>query len=250
MNKTLRAFVVACCGILVGSLTAARIDGYFWWLGALLGGAVFYFVYEWNDVVAGAKTAWRYVEAWPSDREWHRYFWQNALYDTVSATTLSGVWAAILRLSQLDIWSNLLTWIAMLIVMGLFQAVMDMPPRENWAECLAENRARAIRYNLLTLLFYHPWRWLWQGVVWVAPRVMPALKTGMAFIVAWVKIIHSYRRLIGTLDVTAFSVIAYLTHASVISILLWAVGGGLFVVFHIKVIARRWLNVVPVNGTA
>lgn len=68
MSKSWRIFWACAAGAGIGALIALDINGYFWWLGLIIGGLAGYLLYDIKVVVLAFPRAWRAASGWKLDR--------------------------------------------------------------------------------------------------------------------------------------------------------------------------------------
>ncbi|MBI2048984.1 MAG: hypothetical protein HYT29_00910 [Parcubacteria group bacterium] len=65
MKRETLSIVLSCMlGAFIGALVALQLGGYFWFIGAILGGAVAYIAVDFRDWAAAFRYAWRRTIAW------------------------------------------------------------------------------------------------------------------------------------------------------------------------------------------
>lgn len=253
MNKSLKVFLACVFGAGIGTLVALQVNGYFWWLGLIVGGFVGYLSYEFKAVVQTIPKAWRAVISWQPKFNW-RYF-GKALLGLGSLHSHVGVFMTMLLVLTGAIESGyylMVLGIIFLLCGGfalfwstLFTFMQVGEPDASWMEMFDG----VIRFNPVSFYFYYLPVWFVKGIFYVVPRAPGFLRKVVVtfgkivvifarFVKTLFIMIHSEIRLLCALDAAIGAGIGYFAG----SVLIGALAGGLVGVLNYEVITKRILH--------
>jgi hypothetical protein len=265
MNRSFKIFVACALGGGVGSFVALQFTSHFWFLGLIFGGAVGYFSYDLNAVVAAVREAWGKVIGFSLSKK--------SIFDAIPLLTVVIFLGLILWISMREnngqpalIGKRIQVGIALLFFFSLFSAIpkafsADREARKKGANFTeseeAFSKTLALYFNPLAIFSVTPVWGLWQclkcGAKFLAfcwrlckyywPFIPIALITLGKFTWMIFILIHSEIRLLCMLDAAIGAGIGYFLDSALIG----ALAGGAFGVFNYQVITKWWLKLAPAN---
>ena len=218
MKKSLKVFLACFLGGGIGTLTALQINGYFWWLGLLVGGLVGYLFYEFKKVLQAIPKAYRAVtriQFYPRNfgksllGGLSMTLWLVSIFGLFGLTTTNtaNLVMLLIAFSSLATFAGLLTG----FVFG-FQKKISKEDKK-----IVEG---FWRYNILFVCFYHLPIWTVKGIIYLVSRtpkfiwkVIVALGKAIIILTRFIKtlfiMIHSEIRLLCGIDAMIGAVIGY-----------------------------------------
>lgn len=253
MKKSLKVFTACFLGAGIGTLTALQINGYFWWIGLLVGMFVGYLSYEFKKVVQAVPKAWNAVKGWkPNKERWKTgwiMFW--ALASFISTILLA---FSFLLLVETAAWVFLAVGFCFLFPLWLVMIVaivgnMEMKRIEGEREAAKDmfknlNPIKVYFYYLpkfiiLGLLYF------FKGTIYIFVRTPKFFRKTIVILWRFIKtlfiMIHSEIRLLCGIDAAIGAAIGYIAG----SVLIGAISGGLFGALNYEILSKRILHLVP-----
>ncbi len=258
MNKSLKIFIACFLGAGIGTLTALQLNGYFWWVGLLVGALVGYFSYEFKKVKEAAPKAWNTAKGWKPNKKWWRDFGSIILpVASISSTCIIGFLAFFAPLIALSeeaspmqslkysiLAFSLMTFATMLIGI-LVEMLMDEKVRKKDSLFFKE-------YNPFRVYLWLLPKYIVLGLIWLIRQVFhvtihtpgfiwKVIVTFARFIKTLFIMIHSEIRLLCGIDAAIGAAIGFFAG----SVIIGAVSGGLFGLLNYEILSKRILHLVP-----
>lgn len=79
METRERIFIACALGAGIGTLIALQINGFFWWIGAVIGSMIGFLSYQYKEIVSCAVAAWREVSGWKPDKDAWKICWLSVV---------------------------------------------------------------------------------------------------------------------------------------------------------------------------
>jgi len=269
MNKTGQILIACAAGAALGAFSAIEINGYFWWLGLLIGALAGYVVYVAPKIPAAFMAAYRAVREMLTP-EFRKKFTVWCAYILWAIVTVGGnllvfVCLISLAMDHLDgkpvayTLLNIHFWIAMGVIGLLYSAILCIAFA---IEIRISKKYLIGQFAKFNPLFIYTW---WLGVVlfyflpkaliWVAkhiPRAIvlcgkAAVFTGQTigiFCKTFFITVHSQLALLCAVDSALGAAVGFFAG----SVLIGAIAGAVFGVINYQVVTIRWLKLKPVNN--
>lgn len=243
MSKSLKVFLACFIGAGIGALTALQINGYFWWLGLLVGGLTGYLSYEFKKVLGAIPRAWRAVSSW-------RPNWRSARAGFLITGVMVSWFTAFYGL--LGLLDSIKTSISVIIFMGFVTLLISLVVGINFL-FIKEDEEEIDwkpfwRYNSVYVCFYHLPIWTVKGIIYIVPRTPKFIWKVIIVLAQFIKtlfiMIHSEIRLLCGVDAAIGAVIGYLTG----NVIVGAFAGGLFGVLNYEIVSKRVLKLAKNNS--
>ena len=242
MKKSLKIFLACFLGAGIGTLTALQINGYFWWLGLLVGGFVGYLSYEFKTVIRTIPRAWRVAVEWKPNKKWWHNFGKNLL---MVGTPLSNIVVFFSVIAVLPTCMTLsIIEITTCIVFTLVLSALMTNDREMSAECKEEVK-KFCKYNpayiylrLLPKYVVLCLIWLVKGMLRLPGFIWKTIVILASFLKTLFILIHSEIRLLCGIDAAIGAAIEYFAG----SVIIGALVGGVFGLLNYEIISVRVLH--------
>lgn len=255
MNKSLKIFIACFLGAGIGTLTALQLNGYFWWVGLLVGGLIGYLSYEFKKVRRAIPKAWHAVKGWKPNKERWKVGWMMfwALVSFLSTILLAfslllfidmetSVWTTFVAIFGFSFLVSLLMTIGIVSDMGV----------ERFEKELGDAREMFKNFNPIKVYFYYVPKYIvlglfhfFKGTIYVLVRIPGFLWGIITTIALFIKtlftMIHSEIRLLCGIDAAIGATIGYFAG----SVIIGAVSGGLFGLLNYEILSKRILHLVP-----
>ncbi|MFZ5559206.1 MAG: hypothetical protein ACOZAL_00170 [Patescibacteria group bacterium] len=260
MKKSLKVFLACFLGAGIGTLTALQINGYFWWLGLLVGGLVGYLSYEFKAVLKAVPGAWRtVVESWPT-KEWWRGFWTYlgswvifSLDACIGFLVLINIlfWA-ISEWKTSYILYSVWTLFGMVVFLSLYTTAATLRAEDLTEKKIRKYRATIREWNPIRLYFWLLPKytvlysiWLLKGTLHIPGfiwKALPALGRFVKILFRFIKtlfiLIHSEIRLLCGIDAAIGAAVGYFAD----NVIIGALAGGVFGLLNYEIISVRVLH--------
>lgn len=254
MERTAKIFISCALGALIGTMVALRLNGFFWWIGLLVGGLVGYLSYEFKEVIAAFHQAWQEATGWRLEKGWWEVLGLGVLTFLITAVT------AVLFLIPIYLWPETKGLASAAVVFsgvigGLGGLVLtsagitfliiqlDTPEDKFNYKRDVEDVKRVLKFlNPIALCFYLipvliPVR-LFRLVKIIIPKIPNAVAVLLVFVKKFFLLIHSDIRLLCGVDAAIGTAIGYYADNVIIGML----AGGVFGIVNYQIISIKILR--------
>lgn len=253
MTKSLKVCRACFLGGGIGTLSALQINGYFWWLGMLIGGLIGYLSYESRTVLMVFSKTWKNVVGRKPYKENLNAFLKMWWYWVNIAWTLSLVLVVVLcGLTRGDVVKELVRIMLIMVPFSSIVAVASLFDKntENLKEEMEISIHRLYkRFNPISFFFWNLPKWfsvtticLAKGLFYIISRTPVFIGEVTPIIGCLIKtvfiMIHSDIRLLCGIDAAIGAIIGYLTG----DVIIGAIAGGMFGVLNYEIISKRILH--------
>jgi len=264
MNTTLKIFLSAALGALIGSLVALELTSYLWWIGAIVGGLAGYLAYEIHRIPRAVKNGFEQILNFRPDYKMIRRFFLAYLGGLSISYTFSIICCIGLLNTNTAINSEEIVLFSV-IYLPLFLSVCallailaaTLPPNEQTDENIRVIRESHRRLRMVAIKYLNPLAFPFTIIYLIVKsitknhlRIISFIKKSLLFMVIgfWLKLyfllkfifiqIHSDVRVICMIGAAIGSIIGYIFQNPILG----AIVGGIMGILSYQIISVRILK--------
>ncbi len=253
MDTRLKIFLACALGAFIGALTALEINGYFWWLGCIVGGVVGYFIYELNTVLAAIPRAWRAATSWRPNMVMIKLRLSFGFGLFCMSSSFIIFFGSIIIIGAWDASGNPMSIMTVSIISicicgFMFLLGMATKPVNNIVEYKQFTRECILYANPVAVYIYWPVVGIILGIKNIPRAIRVTCHASITvggvtatFTKKLFLLIHSEERLLCGVWAATGSLIGYFAGSAIIG----AAAGGLLGVADYEIISKRVLHLVP-----